>query len=685
MHFTKIIATLGLTWLCVSSVAQVPAKKFKWSHLGPFEMPTSNVDTGRWTAVGQGWIEDLLITDKLWYAGSITGGLYCSKNEGKNWEKIDEDSVQMGTHCLLRIRDTIYRGLGVTHYDEKFGFGLIRSVDYGKTWESTGLSFKATDEQVVWDVEGVDSSGFLIASTDKEVFVSYDHSRTWKSVLKKDNAGFRKIWIDRNAPDRIWVMGKYVYHSSDGGYTWEDRTLDFKKNLRKSEFNKITRIDIAQDFNNSKRFLAFYGLKNAGFLLESSDGGDTWKEILIDRKIKRADIHHTEIAIAPDNSDVIVVGAVRTFISTDGGKSFSQVTYPKHLDRQFAHDDIRGLYVFGENDIFLATDGGVFYSKDRGINWQNKSGKGLSTMMIYGFVELSDGRFLMGTQDMGYFLLDGKDWVHLGKYYGDGGDALELAKGEVIMMGGRLRHIDIEGLEKSNSVHPSPKNPFIAELLNYPFSLDSFYYVGNELWFNNGEQWINKSKGLVESDHMILGFDINMTNPNQLFIAYDQPTWSSQNLKGKLFKSLDGGKAWQDITMNLPILAWRHITSISTSEANPDEVIVSMGKTDETKIHKVYKSLDGGKTWKNYSEGLPSYETFKIKHINRGSSGIIVSTLKGLYYRNNGLDEWIPLNGDIDPIVVRDFEIDSVKALLNVATYGRGFWQMKIPKRMLEY
>jgi hypothetical protein len=72
---------------------------FNWKHLGPFTTPESKANINKWTAMGQGWIEDLLITDKYWYAAAMTGGVFRSINEVKTW-KAYNDSVQLGTLYL---------------------------------------------------------------------------------------------------------------------------------------------------------------------------------------------------------------------------------------------------------------------------------------------------------------------------------------------------------------------------------------------------------------------------------------------------------------------------------------------------------------------------------------------------------------------------------------------------------
>jgi photosystem II stability/assembly factor-like uncharacterized protein len=178
-----------------------------------------------------------------------------------------------------------------------------------------------------------------------------------------------------------------------------------------------------------------------------------------------------------------------------------------------------------------------------------------------------------------------------------------------------------------------------------------------------------------------LKFDKNQRNP-----VWDIACNASRNVlaAGKFFKSINGGESWTDITQNLPILAWHYITSISSNPTNLNEVYVSLGKMDDSYLNKVYQSEDGGMTWKNVSTGIPPYETFKIEHIPN-SSGVILASLGGLFYKNDNLDQWIRLEGKIPPIAIRDFVIDIENRKIIVSTYGNGLWQMKMPRRMLRY
>lgn len=665
-----LIVALGMS-------AQEPARKYKWKQLGPISTAYTETDIGNYTAVGMGWVEDVWLGEKYWYAAAMTGGLYRSRNEGKSWKKIDSDTIQLGTLCLWESADTLYRGTGLTHFGDRFGVGLLYSADWGKTWGETDLKFSKNEKKPLWDVASDQNQ--WVACTPHAIYTSQNGVRGWTKVYEEPNT---KLWEVHAEFGKLWAVGDKVLRSDDGGKTWIE--LSSNLSVSKSGKNEVKRISVAIDPNDENRVLAFYGYKGKGTIDESKDGGATWKNLYSNRKIARADRHHTEISFAGESSDVVIVGTFRAYMSLDGGLTFTTSTAPKKYASNFAHDDIRGLYSAQSDNILLATDGGVFQSLDTGKTWINKSGKGLTLTQIYGMHQLADGSILIGCQDLGYFIYKEKKWTHLGNYYGDGGDALETGEGVKVLIGGIMKTIDMSKRKGAVYSHPPVRhNPFRAKFYRYPESTDSFFYTGRDLWFYANGTYTNMTEDIEGKLETVSGFDINPKKPNQLFFSYSQPTWDVKNMKDKFHRSMDGGVTWEDITHKIPVLAWHYIVSISSSPDDPNEVVVCLGLMDSDQLHKVYKSIDGGDTWENISEGLPPYETFQIEHI--GTSGLLLASLGGMYYTNDKLGKWIKLKGKLPPIAARDFEINIIERRLYVATYGAGLWSMKIPKKMLRY
>lgn len=678
---------IGIVILFLSIILQTQGQRIRnkhcWSYVGPVEIPPTNADSLHWTSTGTGWIESLQITDKGWFAGAITGGLYRSKNQGKIWKKIDQDSIQLGTLSLLYRDGVLYRGTGLTHYDEKFGLGLQKSTNGGRTWEYTGLQFKPEQQQPIWALALNTTKTAFLAASYNTIYRSGDRGNSWEIVYTADKPDFRSLlFLDDTL---CTAAGNRLLLSNNGGLDWNDETqkLGYTKTKRAAKVPQ--RIAVTQDPNLPNRLLVLYSIDNQVFVDESLDCGRSWVTIFNTYTIRRVDVHHAEIGVVPGNSNLVLIGGVRAYLSKDGGRSFKQVTYPQNLSDRFAHDDIRGIELKSVNELYLATDGGVFMSRDTGNTWQNVSGKGLNTMQIYGVGFVRNG-LAVGCQDLGTFMVEneGKDWLNLASLYGDGGDVLHQDTSFLALMSGTVRLLQYSNLKRDVFIHPPTSSSHFTSWFRYlDESKDSFFFVGKELWFGSNGNWTNVTKSIPRNEFVLTGFDYSSTNSDIMYVAYDQPTWNGEQLKGKFYKTTDGGINWKDITSNLPILAWRHITSIAINPLNDQEIWVSTGFYDQETLYKTYRSFDGGETWENKSKGLGRYETFKMQFLPNGK-GVFLASLDGMYLYLKNQEQWHKLKGKIPPVAIRDFEIDYSNDILYAATYGNGLWRMKIPRRYLK-
>ena len=130
---------------------------------------------------------------------------------------------------------------------------------------------------------------------------------------------------------------------------------------------------------------------------------------------------------------------------------------------------------------------------------------------------------------------------------------------------------------------------------------------------NGGKSW--KSMGLKSSEH-ISKIIVSPKDPNIVFVASQGPLWSSGGDRG-LFKTNDGGKTWKNV---LSVNEWTGVTDIVIDQLNPDilyaatwqrhrNVASYMGGGPGTSI---YKSTDHGKNWIEIKDGLPNSNLGKI-------------------------------------------------------------------------
>ena len=139
--------------------------------------------------------------------------------------------------------------------------------------------------------------------------------------------------------------------------------------------------------------------------------------------------------------------------------------------------------------------------------------------------------------------------------------------------------------------------------------------IGHGMYLSRdgGKTW--KNTGLTKSEH-ISKIIVHPTDSNTLWVAAQGPLWSSGGERG-LYKTTDGGATWRQ-TMNLD--EWTGVTDLLIDPRDPNvlyaaswqrhrNVAAYMGGGPGTAI---YKSVDGGESWRKLKTGLPSSNMGKI-------------------------------------------------------------------------
>ena len=188
---------------------------------------------------------------------------------------------------------TIYGGGG----NEWFGPAVWKSTDLGQTWthSSEGIAYEAQKEPVkaVWSLAA--HNGSLYAGVQPAgLFRSDDKGETWRHVEGLQKHPTRDQWtpggaglilhslvLDPRDENRIWIgiSAAGVFHTSNGGETWEPR-------------NRGTRADFMPEGQNYPEFgqcvhnlvMAsgkpdrLYQQNHCG-MYRSEDGGKVWESI----------------------------------------------------------------------------------------------------------------------------------------------------------------------------------------------------------------------------------------------------------------------------------------------------------------------------------------------------------------------------------------------------------------------
>ncbi len=188
------------------------------------------------------------------------------------------------------------------------------------------------------------------------------------------------------------------------------------------------------------------------------------------------------------------------------------------------------------------------------------------------------------------------------------------------------------------------------------------YYMGTTgggLWktTNAGQRWDNISDGFFEMGS-VGAVAVSASNPNIVYCGMGEhaPRGVMTSYGDGVYKSNDAGKTW----IKLGLEKTQHISRIIIHPTNPDIVYVAAQGAlyGPNKERGVYRSTDGGKTWKNIlfvDEGTGAVElsmdaqnplvlyAAMWEHQRKPNMVISGGEGSGLYKSSNGGDTWTEL------------------------------------------
>ena len=124
-----------------------------------------------------------------------------------------------------------------------------------------------------------------------------------------------------------------------------------------------------------------------------------------------------------------------------------------------------------------------------------------------------------------------------------------------------------------------------------------------------------KNVGLTQSEH-ISKIIVDPTNSNTVYVAVQGPLWSPGGERG-LYKTTDGGSTWNNILSKGPYCG---VTDIVMDPTNPKVIYAATHQRHRTvwallntgPESGIFKSSDGGATWKELTNGIPGGDKGKI-------------------------------------------------------------------------
>jgi photosystem II stability/assembly factor-like uncharacterized protein len=204
----------------------------------------------------------------------------------------------------------------------------------------------------------------------------------------------------------------------------------------------------------------------------------------------------------------------------------------------------------------------------------------------------------------------------------------------------------------------------VTTVTGVPSQPRTFYMgsTGGGVWKTTdaGHTWNNISDGYFSAASMG-AIDVSLSNPNTIYAGTGSSKIRSNISIGRgIYKSTDAGRTWSFIGLRDA----GQIATIRIHPANPDIVYVAVqgNPFTGTKERGVYKTIDGGKTWKNLlfvsdlagaadlelQPGNPDVVFACMWHAQRKPWTIISGALEGGIYKSTDAGEhWTKLGGGL--------------------------------------
>ena len=323
-----------------------------------------------------------------WYVAAGSGGVFKTDNAGTTWTPIFDHEGSYSIGCLSldpQNPETIWVGSGenVSGRHVGWGDGVYRSDDGGKSWARLGLEtsehiakilIHPQDSDSVW----VAAEGPLWSSGgERGVYHSADGGQTWQRVLDLgDDVGVTDLEMDPSNPDVLYAAsyerrrhtwgflaggpGSGVHKSSDGGKTWRRLTGGLPS-------GDVGKIGLAvSPLNPSLIYATLEADDKDKGLYRSADGGASWEKRASYTSGGTGGHYYQELYASPHRLDHLYQMDVWLHISEDGGRTFRKLGgADKHSDNHALAFDSRD-----PDHLVVGTDGGIYETFDHGKTWR---------------------------------------------------------------------------------------------------------------------------------------------------------------------------------------------------------------------------------------------------------------------------------------------------------------------------
>jgi len=638
-----------------------------WTTKGPFSQSSNS---------GQGRINTVVVDPNnvnLLYVGAPSGGLWKSTDNGVNWTPLIDNLPQIGVSGIAidpNNSNIIYISTGDDDAGDSYSIGVLKSTDGGVTWSQTGAIDGSPNSSNEISIDPSNSNSIWVA-TSNGLFQSINGGTTWESKLSGNIKDFKFKPGDATT---VYAVTNNKFYKSVSGSAFTVTTFGLPSSTTIGRMTiEVTpaapdNVYVLAASNNNYTFLGvFKSIDNGTSFTKTDESNDifgttqAWYDLAF--------------TISPTDENIMFVGVLDIWKSVDGGNDFTKINAWNQITPTYTHADIHFMRYYNGN-LYAGTDGGVYKSTNNGGTFTDLT-ENLSISQFYkvSVSKKNSNKLAGGLQDNGGFLYASNIWHNY--HGGDGMDAAADPNDEntfygFMQYGQFLFKTNNSGVNGSTVVSGPSNGNWVTPLVA---NKGSDIYAGyRQLYKLTNDEWSQISNHNFEGN--IGALEIDPSNNNNIF--------ASRNLN--LYISKDKGVTFTTQFSRDTGLTGSFISSIEVHHSDGNIVWVTTAGVSSNVPSSghtgggVFKSVDGGLTFTNITDNLPNESKFVVRHHPfTTNNSIYVGTALGVYHRNDDTDTWEVFSTNLPNVAVSDIEINSYDNIITAATYGRSVWQSPIP------
>lgn len=576
----------------------------------------------------------------------LPGGFFKSTDGGKTWTESKELKAQSIYSMTQSPKEPNILTVGT-------GNGVWISYTSGDKWEKiqsdtmpNNINSMAIDPR---------NSKTIYAGTWYRPFKSTDGGNSWRLINKGmiDDSDVFAITVDYRNPDHIVASAcSGIYESYNAGENWS-KIQGIPSQARRTR-------DILQ---HPSRPGTIYAATTEGFWM-TTNGGKSWA------MTTQRELEINSIAVHPDNPDKVYIGTNNygVMVSSDGGKNFTQTN--GNFSSRFTYSitpDVENPSRLYATTINTATGGGfIFISDDKGVTWR-PSVKNLDTnrTITYSLVQdrIAPNNIYLATNFGIFQSIDrGLSWKQITVPKAPVKKPVRRGKGKV-------------AATPKATPTPDPSVPKLIPAIGDKINTLVHAEDGKNGYLAGTNNGLYRSLDIAKGwEKISFGENVNYEILTIFADAYQPETiWVGTSTNGVLV-SKDNGATWTKLP-TIPDLV--PVSAIARNPKKPDYMYIGTTQT-------FYVSKDSGKSWTRRGGKLPlgNYASILINP-NNGNDVYVASSLEtsdGIFYSDNAGWDWKRIDAKDNHIASRRvwamiFDPNNSNRIL-VGTHSSGIYRI---------